>query len=298
MDLRQLEMFLAVVQEGGFNKAASKLYVSQSAISRKISLLEEELNVKLFLRVGNQVTITHAGEALLRHARFIFRQLKAAAVEVSDIGQLHRGEVSIGAGMTACIYLLPPAIREFRQKYPQVEVKITTGTTSELLPQIKEGVIDLGILTLPVVGNNLLVTPLKSEELGIVVSTDHPWSRRKYVEARELTDFPFIMYTKQTHMRSIVDEMFQAFGIVPQVAMELDNFAIIKPLVGINLCISILPFSSITDEIKRKQLHILRIRGTQLKRELALVHLNAEFLPRAVSEMIKFLQIAHGAQAA
>lgn len=290
MDLRQLEMFLAIAEEGGFNKASSKLYVSQSAISRKINLLEEELDEKLFLRIGNQVIITHAGEALLRHTRFIFRQLKAAATEVSEIGQLHRGEVSIGAGMTACIYLLPPALREFRERFPQVEVKVTTGTTSELLPQIRDGVVDLGILTLPIASKNLSVIPLMIEELVVIVSVDHPWSKRKYIEASELAKFPFIMYTEQSNMRHIVDEMFQEFDIVPQIAMELDNFAIIKPLVGINLCISILPLYSVTDEVKSKRLHILRIKGKKLERNLGLVHLKTEYQPRAVSELIKFLQ--------
>src|SRR5207247_9680610 len=106
MDLRQLEMFLAIAEEGGFNKAAAKLYVSQSAISRKIGLLEGELGEKLFLRIVNRVLLSEAGETLLRHSRLIFRQLKTATMDISDIGQLQRGELSIGAGMTACVYVL------------------------------------------------------------------------------------------------------------------------------------------------------------------------------------------------
>ncbi len=186
MDISQLKMFLSVVEQGGFNKAAAKLYISQSAISRKISLLEAELREKLFLRVGNRIMLTPAGEALVRHSRFILRQIKTATVEISDIANLKSGELSIGAGMTACVYLLPPVLKKFRETFNQVDVKVFTGGTDDLVSKIRDGRIDLGILTLPIVGDDLLITKLLTEELVIVVSQDHPWSKRSQIKAAEL----------------------------------------------------------------------------------------------------------------
>ncbi len=288
MDISQLKMFLSVVEQGGFNKAAAKLYISQSAISRKISLLEAELREKLFLRVGNRIMLTPAGEALVRHSRFILRQIKTATVEISDIANLKSGELSIGAGMTACVYLLPPVLKKFRETFNQVDVKVFTGGTDDLVSKIRDGRIDLGILTLPIVGDDLLITKLLTEELVIVVSQDHPWSKRSQIKAAELEKYPLIIFSKETNTRHLLDRFFKELGVTPPIAMELSNFATIKPLVEINLGISILPYTSVEAEIANKRLHVVRVKGNRLQRDIGLVHLKAEALPRAVSELIRF----------
>ena len=103
MDLRQLEYFSAIVKEGGFNKAGAKLFISQSAISRKIRLLEQELGEPVFLRSGKRIILTPTGEALLRHSRVIFHHLKALKLEMLEEAGLQRGELSIGATLTTCV---------------------------------------------------------------------------------------------------------------------------------------------------------------------------------------------------
>ena len=107
MDLRQLEMFRAIVETGSFTRAGKKLYVSQSAISRQIKLLEEELGDQLFRRIHRKVDLTTTGEILLRHSDRIFNELRLLNSHVSDATNLRRGRLYIAGGMSVCTYLFP-----------------------------------------------------------------------------------------------------------------------------------------------------------------------------------------------
>jgi DNA-binding transcriptional LysR family regulator len=289
MEFRELEMLLAIVEQGGFNKAAAALHISQSAISRKIDLLEAELGQKLFLRLGNHVVLTPVGEALAQHSRCIFRQLKLARMELSDITELREGKLSIGASVGACIYLLPPVLKKFHQEFPNIQLKVVVSGTDELIPQIRDGRIDLGLLTLPVVSDGLTVTRFYAEELVVIVGHDHPWASRKQIKADELTQFPFIIIEKESKARHILEGFFHSAKVLPRIEMELPNFSTIKPLVEINLGISIAPLGEVAKEVEEHRLHVLRIKGIRLERELGLVYLKAENTPRIIATLIQSL---------
>src|ERR1700722_12857867 len=134
MDLRQLEMFDAVASNSSFTLAGQQLHVAQSAISRKIRQLEQELGDRLFTRIHKRVYLTPAGEVMLRYTRRVFQELRNATLEVTEMSQLKRGTLRIGSGMTACMYLLPPVIEKFRSRYPNVEIQVVTGTAETLIP--------------------------------------------------------------------------------------------------------------------------------------------------------------------
>src|SRR5918998_774817 len=117
MDVRQLEMFRAVAEEGGFTRAAQRLRVSQSAVSRQLRLLEKELGTELLHRSGRGVTVTATGELMLRTANRIHRDIQDVAWQISETQSLQRGLLSLGGGMTVCMYVLPRLLKKFRTLY-------------------------------------------------------------------------------------------------------------------------------------------------------------------------------------
>ena len=287
MDFRQLEMFHAVAENSSFTLAGRQLFVAQSAISRKIRLLEEELGEKLFKRVNKRIFLTPAGEVMLRYARRIFQDLRNAAVEVSDISQLKKGVIRIGSGMTACMYLLPPVIEKFKARYPNLEVQIVTGTSEKLIPQIRNGTLDVGILTLPVKSPDLDVIPFTTEELVVVASPKHrTLAKKRNVSAPDLKDYPMILFNPGTATRQLIDEYFARLGLEPRVIMISETVATIKPLVRINLGISLLPLPAVAIEAKRGELHYLRIRGERLTRDIGLVAHKGDYKPKALVELM------------
>ena len=290
MDLRQLEYFSAIVKEGGFNKAGAKLFISQSAVSRKIRLLEQELGEPVFLRSGKRIILTPTGEALLRHSRVIFHHLKALEVEMLEEAGLQRGELSIGATLTTCVHLLPPLFKKFRRKFPGIGLRVSIGVAEEIIPQIKDGRIDLGFLINPPVGENLTTTKLYREELLIAVSRDHPWAGRSRIKPAELSEVPLITLTRRTRSRLVLDAVFHELHVRPRIVMELPYFIAIRSMIESNLGIGFLPLSLVKSGTKWPRLHGLRIRGRPIFWEVGLVHLKLDILPSPVAEMVRFLE--------
>ena len=287
MDFRQLEMFHAVAENSSFTLAGRQLFVAQSAISRKVRLLEEELGEKLFTRVNKRISLTPAGEVMLRYTRRIFQDLRNASLEVADIAQLSHGTIRIGSGMTACMYLLPPIIEKFQTKFPKLEIRIVTGTSDVLIPQIRNSVLDVGVLTLPVHCPDLQVIPFTTEELVLVTSPKHrTFAKRRSVSAEELREFPMILFNPGTSTRRIIDEYFERIGVQPQVVMESESVATIKPMVRINLGVSLLPLRSVANEAKRGELHYLHLRGEKLTRDIGLVVHKSDYKPKTLLQLI------------
>jgi|SRR6266850_23974 len=295
MDLRQLEMFIAVADNASFTSAGRQLHVAQSAISRKIGLLEDELGERLFKRVKKKIFITPAGETFLRYARRIFQDLRNATLEISKFTQLEWGHLRIGAGMMACIYILPPVLEKFKALHPRIELEVATGATDALLSKLRDNALDIGVFTLPIEESGLQVIPLCTEEMVVVVSRKHPTlSNRRWIDAKEIPEHPLIIFSKETHTRGVLEEFFREAGIEPRILMETENIATIKPLIKIDLGISIIPLRAVAEELKRKELHCLRIRGHRVTREVGLVFLNSDDTPKVLPELIRLFRDAAG----
>jgi len=291
MDLRQLEMLVAVAENSSFTRAGQQLHVAQSAISRKIGMLEQELGEKLFARVNKKVYVTPAGEALLRYARKIFQDLRNASLEISEIAHLERGHMRIGAGMIACMYLLPPVLERFKLLHPKIDLEVITGATDVLLAQLRNNSIELGVFTLPVQFPDLEVVPLCTEEMVVVTSKKHPvLSMKKSIRAQEIERYPLIVFPEGARTRKVLDHFFEQAGISPQISMEAENVAMIKPLVKIDLGIAIIPYLAVAEETKRRELHCLRIRDYKVVRQVGLVYHKADHLPRLLSELIRLFR--------
>jgi DNA-binding transcriptional LysR family regulator len=287
MDFRQLEMFHAVAEHSGFTAAGQQLHVAQSAISRKIKLLEEELGDQLFKRVNKKIYLTPSGEVMLRYTRRIFQDLRNASLEVSEIANMHRGTLRIGSGMTACMYVLPPIIEKFQARYPKIDIQVVTGPSETLIPQIRNSAIDLGVLTMPVVSPDLEVVPFATEEMVVVASLKHRKLRnRRNMSASELAEYPMIVFPRGSATRALMDGYFERLGIRPKIAMESESVATIKPLVQVNLGIGLLPLRAVLPESRRGELHCLRLRDARLYREIGLVYLKSDYQPKALQELI------------
>jgi LysR family cyn operon transcriptional activator len=291
VDLRQLEMALAVADNASFTRASQQLYVAQSAISRKIKLLEDELGEPIFKRVNKKVYVTPAGETLLRYARRIFQDIRNAMLGISEIAHLERGQLRLGADMLARTYILPPVLEKFKALHPRIELEVITAPTDTLLIKLRDNQIELGVFTLPVHHADLKVVPLITEEMVVVTSPKHPvLSQRNRIKAEELQDYPLILFPKGARTRDVLEEFFQKVGIAPRIVMEAENVALIKPLVKIDLGISIIPLRSVSEELQRGELHCLKIRDHKVVRQVGLVYHKSDHIPKILSELIRLFK--------
>ncbi|MBI4446069.1 MAG: LysR family transcriptional regulator [Acidobacteria bacterium] len=285
MDLRQLEMFQAIVETGSFTRAGEKLYVSQSAISRQIKLLEDELGDQIFKRINKKIYLTPAGEVLLQHSRRIFNEVRLMVSAIADMTQTPRGTLRMAGGMSVCTYLFPRLLKEYQSRYPDIEVTIATGTNDEILRLLRANQTDLALLSLPCLDDDLEVQPALSEEMVLVTECDHPLARKKEVRFQDLIPYTFIHFERGSNTRKLIDEIFHEESVHFANTMELQNVEITKPLVEIGLGISIIPYPAVVRDSK-SSLCYRRIEGRRIYRELGWVYLKSDYVPRPMKHLL------------
>jgi DNA-binding transcriptional LysR family regulator len=269
LNLDQFEALREVVALGSFSAAAQRLNLTQPAISLQVKQLEARLGIRLVERIGKRAFATAAGRDLLAHGRRLFDEAAAAAATA----RRHRGgivgRVRIGAGATACIYILPAALRELIVNYPDLEIIVTTGNTDEIVRAVDDNALDLAVVTLPVRGERLAVTPLLDEPLVAVLPPETAAPAR--LGPVDFAGMPLILYERGGTTSRIIETWFARGGVAAKPVMELGSAEAIKRLVGVGLGRSILPEVSVRAEAASGELAV-RPLTPALTRTLGLVH--------------------------
>jgi DNA-binding transcriptional LysR family regulator len=289
VDLRQLEIVRTVAETGSFTAAAKRLHVSQSAVSRQVLLLEEELREPLFIRLGRKVRLTAAGDALLLLSRRVLADIRDTTTAIVEHHHVLTGTIHLGGGMTVCLHVFPSLLKEYRRRHPDVEVKLTTGATSAIVQQLRAGAVDVALLTLPVDGADLMQVPVMREELLLVLPPTHALARQRRVVPADLHGQPFVVYERGSSTRRVIEEMFEREQIQPRIVMETENVEILKALVAIGIGMTIIPYQAVVREVRAGQLKCARVEGVSMVRETGWVYVRAQRVPRLVQQMFEAL---------
>lgn len=290
MDLRQLEIIRAIADTGSFTAAGEKLHVSQSAISRQIILLEDELGEPVFHRIGRRIRITPAGESLLQLSHRVFQDLQETVSTIRDKRESLRGTMRLVGGMTVCLYVFPALLAEVRRIHPNLDLKVTVGSTDRSIAMLRSGAGDLGMITLPVEATDLVGVPVLEEELLLVTYPSHPLARRRTISAADLDKQAFVLFETGSITRKLVESFFAREGIAPDIIMETENVEIIKAMVRNGLGISIIPWQAAAADVRSNQLFCSRIEGHSLVRQTGWLYPKMSRLPRTVSEVIRVFE--------
>jgi DNA-binding transcriptional LysR family regulator len=294
VDLRQLEILQAIAETGSFTACGRKLHVSQSAISRQILLLEEELGEPLFLRVGRQVRMTPAAESLVQLGQRVFLDVRETVGSITDRTRELRGTLRLSGGMTVCLYVFPPLLKHLRRVHPHLDVRLTVALAGKSVQEIRGGRVDAGLLTLPVAETDLVTVPALREELLLVTAPTHQLAKRKKVPARELAGLPFVLFEVGSATRKVIDNFFASQSIEPTIVMDTENVEIIKAMVKTGLGVGIVPYQAVAREVKAGQLFCARIDGHELVRETGWVYARANRVPRIVDELLLAFDAVRG----
>jgi DNA-binding transcriptional LysR family regulator len=294
MDLRQLEILQAIAETGSFTACGRKLHVSQSAISRQILLLEEELGEPLFLRVGRQVRMTPAAESLVQLGQRVFLDVRETVGTITDRTRELRGTLRLSGGMTVCLYVFPPLLKHLRRVHPHLDVRLTVATAGRSVQEIRGGRVDAGLLTLPVQESDLVTVPVLREELLLVTTPTHPLARRRRVAPPDLDGQPFVLFEVGSATRKVIDQFFATEKIEPTIVMDTENVEIIKAMVKTGMGIGIVPYQAVAREVRAGQFFCTRIDGYELVRETGWVYARANRVPRVIHELLTAFDAVKG----
>lgn len=238
MDLRQLKVFVEVVRQGNFTRAAEKLSIAQPAVSITIRKLEEELELTLLNRQDKRVTLTTEGESLLRHAEAILDAFAAAETEMAELRDLTHGEVRIGIPPMLSSYYFPSIIGEFRRSYPSLQLSVNGEGAANLQRMIRKGEIDMAVIAGSQVPQGLQGQHLLREEIVACVPRDHPLARKASLTLAEFLREPLILYQEGYFMRELMNRLIATSSMAPQVVFETNLFSMIRSLVKQGLGVS------------------------------------------------------------
>ena len=228
LQLAHLQTLAAVARHGSFSHAARELHLTQPAVSMQVRQLEHALGLPLLERVGKRAFPTKAGELLLAHAGRALRELETGLEVVQQLRGVVAGRIRLGTSASFSIYLLPPALRQFRSRYPRTELTVVTGNAPEIARAVVRSELDIGIVSLPVRERELAVSPFYRDEVVAIAPPDRRWRRGQRVTARELVSEPLILFEQGATLRRGIDHWFHRAGAVPALPMELGNTEAIK----------------------------------------------------------------------
>lgn len=305
-----LEYFLVAAEELNFTKAAKRLFISQQSLSNHISNMEKEFGVVLFNR-STPLTLTYAGQALMARSRQILELKDETYQELADIKDFSAGQLTLGVSHTRGRVILPEVLPVYKERFPNIDLKLKEGNSSELAEDMLHGDVDLIVDMLPFKVENVESVPLCEEEILLavpdaVLEREYPGRLdeiRKKLE--EHTDFsllqncPFLLINPGNRVRTIADEIFEEAQITPNIVLQAENIETVLALARKGMGITFYPRMFISghepsDAIKDKLrahtgLNFYPLDRPQAHRMLAIGYHKGHYMSRAMRE---FIQIA------
>ena len=271
MELYPLTVFLTVVTEKSFSRAAEKLLRTQPAISLAISKLETDLNEKLLDRSGKNLVITDAGHIVLDYARRFENLAGEMSNALAELRDNSAGRLIVGANESSALYLLK-YITQYRRRFPKVKVQIRRGLSSKIPSQIIDGDLELGVVSYDPEDERLVSHVIFSDHLAFVVSPQHRFAALSEVPIAELGMETFIAHNVLSPYRAVVVREFQKHKVPLNMDVEMPTVETIRKLVQRNEGVAFLPRMCVEHELQQGTLKEVRVPELDIDRNVRLVY--------------------------
>nr|YP_007476290.1 lysR transcriptional regulator [Diacronema lutheri]YP_009863811.1 lysR transcritional regulator [Pavlova sp. NIVA-4/92]AGE93788.1 lysR transcriptional regulator [Diacronema lutheri]QKE31142.1 lysR transcritional regulator [Pavlova sp. NIVA-4/92] len=288
--LDQLRILKAIVQEKSFKKAAESLYISQPAVSFQIQNLERSLNTALFYRHTRKAQLTEAGKLLSEYAVKILSLCEESYRSIKDLESLKFGSLTIGASQTIGTYLMPKLIGRFREKYPNVSVRLEVHSTRKAAWKVAKGSLDLAITGGEIpneLKKGLEVQGYAWDELVLILPKKHPFADKIYLSRKDLYELKFLTLEEDSSYRRVLNNILQENSIESNkldIEMELSSIEAIKNAVESGLGAAFVSISAIRKELELDTLRHLKVNDLTVKRQLSII-INKERYRSKAAEM-------------
>jgi DNA-binding transcriptional LysR family regulator len=291
MDTQLLEAFIAVAESNSFSGAAEKIHLTQPAVSKRIALLEEQLNCRLFDRIARSVTLTEAGEALLPRANHILQEIAGTTQAINDLSGEITGRLRLAISHHIGLHRLPPILKQFAQNYPEVTIDVDFMDSEKAYEGILQGRFEVAAITLaPEAHPKIEAKIIWPDPLVFMVSEDHPLLAKSQLKEtnptlENLRNHPAILPGLGTYTGRMTRALFEQQNVPLPPTMTTNYLETIKMMVSIGLGWSLLPKSMLEPGIRA-----VAISGIQIHRELGYIHHREKSLSNAAKAFIHLLQ--------
>lgn len=286
LSIRQLEVFVALVEQGSFTKAARHLELSQSTVSGHMADLERRLGVRLVERDRSGVRPTAGGRALLVPARQALQAERGARMAVEELSGLLRGTLVVGGSTIPASYILPAVFGRFHKEHQGVSLRLLTGDSREVLDHVRHATIEVGMIGAAPEGGDIRSTKVGEDSLTLVVGPDHPLAGRAHVQGSDLLPFAFVMReegsgTRAATMQALKKLLGAEATAKLAIACEVGSAEAQKAAVRAGLGLAFVSSLAAKDDLAHGTLTSLRLKGFDVRRTFHLVSRSEELLSPA-----------------
>ncbi len=287
MDNQNLKAFITVVDCGSFSYAADRLYVTQSAISKRIAQLELQIGKKLFDRIARQVSLTEAGKELLPRAQRILKEYEDALQAINDLSGEASGTLRLAISHHLGLHRLPPVLKQFSQQYPNVTLDIEFMDSEKAYELVLHGESEVAVITLALDSHhNINSKKIWDDPLRFICAQDHPLANLKKPQLSDLAEYPIILPGLNTYTGRIIQNLFQREGIPLKAPMSTNYLETISTMVEIGLGWSVLPETLVRD------LHVMPFKQINIERDLGYIHHMKRSLSNAAVGFLNLMDTA------
>jgi len=290
MSDRRLQVFYTVARLLSFTKAAETLHMTQPAVTFQVRQLEDHFNTRLFDRTHNKIVLTDAGQKVYFYAEKIFELNSEMEHSLRALSEDTSGTLSIGGSTTIAQYTFPTLLKGFREKYPELSIRICEANTEGIVAKVESSMIDLGIVEAPVSNQDLDVDIFRADELVLIMHPEHELAKKEYVKPLDIINLPFITREEGSGTKSVIFDYFTKHNIEKNninICMELGNSESVKGAVETGIGVSILSKTTIEKELQLKRLSYVPLYP-KLTRNFYFVKKRHKFRLKVTDELINY----------
>jgi len=275
LDFR-LQVFYTVAKRLSFTKAAVELYVTQPAVTKHVQELEHQFGTALFDRRGNQISLTNAGNLLLRHAETIMATYRQLEFDMNALKGEPAGTLRVGASSTVAQYVIPSVLARFHEHSADVSVSLLSGNTEQVEQQLLNNDIDLGLVEGRTHHSDIRYTPFVKDELVLVCHADHPLANRDELTLDELRATPMLLRERGSGSLEVIEHALRGIGIKLTdltIEMQLGSTESIKTYISNSRCVAFVSVFAVPNELRAGTLKIIDVAGLSIQRDFYSIQL-------------------------
>ncbi|MCT1904632.1 LysR family transcriptional regulator [Oceanobacillus sojae] len=282
-------VFFITAIEKNFSKAAKRLFITQPSVSHSIKLLENELGIQLFTRTSKGVLLTKEGEVLFGYLKQAFDLIDNAEQKIAEMKNLQSGSVTIGGSDSTCKHYLLPYVQSFQELYPDIQIKLQHGSTPQILDKLENGLIDIGIVHLPVHQSNASITDFLSINSTFVVGERFQHLTGEMLSLSEIQAYPIISFSEASNSRKFLHQLFLKQNLEVKPDIEVGSVELLIECAKIGMGVAFVTKELVLKELAEKQLFEVHIDEIIEKRKIGLATKKDASLSLAADKFLNHL---------
>jgi DNA-binding transcriptional LysR family regulator len=290
MQIESLKVFCDLAETESFTKAAHINDITQSAVSQQISSLERQFKSLLIERSKKKFRLTREGQVLYEFSKQIIQTYDSLHSKLQEIKDIISGTIRVATIYSIGLHDLPPYIKKFLKSYPTVNVHVEYRRSNQVYEDVLGNIVDLGLVAYPTKDNKLEVLPLRRDKLVMICHPQHAMAKQKSMRLHDLSGQKFIGFEPDIPTRKAIDKILKDNNVSVQHVMEFDNIETVKRAVEIDAGISIVPQSTILQEITKQTLAQAEFQDGEFYRPLAAIYKKNKVLSPAMKQFLAILK--------